>query len=174
MQTLIARLETVFRRIEQERMWDVPVCNSALQVQAIGFQAWGDAYLGILLTPWFMNLMLFPATADTLAGLPDGAKQMHILPSGRYEFITGRKPELGVYQTCALFSPMQDFPDQQTAVATAMHAMTAIMEPGNRDSDAPALQAGFIDPIAEAQQRLPNMPMSRRDFLRGGRRDENR
>ena len=51
-----ARLETHFRDIHRRVMADAPICNPALDVACVGFSAWGDKYLGVLVTPWFMNL----------------------------------------------------------------------------------------------------------------------
>ena len=67
-QRRLAGLEAVFRRIATTRMRGVPVLNPALSVQAIGFgpdplRTAPDAaptMLGVLVTPWFMNLLRLP------------------------------------------------------------------------------------------------------------------
>ncbi len=66
-------LEHRFRQIERTRMTGVPVVNDKLAVRAIGFRPWREHWLGILLTPWFMNLMLLPQEeAPTKALSPPG------------------------------------------------------------------------------------------------------
>jgi [NiFe] hydrogenase assembly HybE family chaperone len=178
MEHISQQLEYVFRRIQQERMQDMPICNPALEVQAIGFKEWGNYYLGVMVTPWFMNLMLLPAGPDVFANMKEGSKQMHSFPSGSYEFITGKETDLGDHQLCSLFSPMQEFADQETAVQTANLILSELMEVRNRDtqlmigesditSDITEKQLGEPKPAEKAQD--PNTPMSRRDFLRGGR-----
>ena len=47
-----------FERIGRESMRGLPFYNEALSVEAVGFERFGDAWLGVLITPWFMNLML--------------------------------------------------------------------------------------------------------------------
>lgn len=143
---LTGRLERIFRDIQTTRMADVPVLNSALRVEAVSFSAWGDDWLGILVTPWFMNLMLLPRTA--WPELPTGQTIVHAFPSGEYPFIVGAEPALGRHQFCSLFSPMFEFPDQASARATAQAAWSNVF----------ACDA--------AGERVPSL--SRRRFLLGG------
>jgi [NiFe] hydrogenase assembly HybE family chaperone len=162
MRAIKQQLETIFRRIQAERMQDVPVCNPALRVEAVGFREWGDYVLGVMLTPWFMNLMLLPRNPQTFVAMQEGSKQLHHFPSGSYEFIYGSEEGLGAYQVCSLFSPMHEFADQETAVETARQVLDAMMEESHRESRPVNEPAGKVIPEA-------NAVMSRRDFLRGGR-----
>lgn len=82
-------LKRVFTHIQQERMQGVPVLNEMLQVEAVGFTSWRGHCLGVLITPWFMNLMLLPNEGDEWKHLPVGKKVTHLFPSGPYEFIAG-------------------------------------------------------------------------------------
>ena len=41
--------------------------NPALAVEAVGFRPWGEHWLGILITPWFMNLVLMPRVGAQVA-----------------------------------------------------------------------------------------------------------
>ena len=190
-ETVIARkLETVFNRIYQQRMLDVPMINDKLQVHAIGFQPWQQHYLGVLSTPWFMNLMLLPGENEDWSGLAELGKQSHSFPSGRYEFITGFEAEIGKYQMCSLFSPMFDFADDEAAVETAGIIMQEIMNQKNQDEA--HIQPQQIESIwkgenndatdvtittpsgsdAETEQRpliseRLQKPVSRRELLRG-------
>ncbi|WP_059287489.1 [NiFe]-hydrogenase assembly chaperone HybE [Aquitalea magnusonii] len=63
------QLEALFRDIAASRMQGIPILNPALQVEAIGFQQWGGPqgrlWAGVLLTPWFMNLLLLPIDTDS-------------------------------------------------------------------------------------------------------------
>lgn len=181
-------LERVFRHIETERMQGLPILNPALQVRAIGFQEWQGHCLGILITPWFMNLMLLPSEGDDWLELRIGDKQLHQLPSGPYEFILGEEPGVGRYQMCSLFSPVFEFADQETAEATAVAAMTALMDAENRDTistherevarrwrgepedgrDGEAERADASDePSSPTLDERLDQPLSRRELLRG-------
>jgi [NiFe] hydrogenase assembly HybE family chaperone len=131
--TLTRRLESVFNRIWKERMANVPMLNPALRVEAVGFQQWQGSYLGVMITPWFMNLMLLPDDDDDWSSLPSGATRVHVFPSGSYEFIVGDEDDIGYYQMCSLFSPVFEFEDHAAAVATAQAVMAAVMDEANKD-----------------------------------------
>lgn len=123
---LTSRLETVFAEIQASRMADVPMLNSALQVEAVSFMSWREDWLGILITPWFMNLMLLPRAGQAWPGLATGQTVVHAFPSGEYDFIVGQEAALDQYQSCSLFSPMFEFPDQACARATAQAALGSL------------------------------------------------
>lgn len=178
---LTTGLETAFTRIQHERMVDVPILNPALVVQAVGFRMWDEHCLGILITPWFMNLMLLPREGDEWAGQPSGTKINHVLPSGNYEFIVGEESSIGHYQMCSLFSPVFEFENQEAAVATAEAVMEGLMDETNRDdvstreSEIQKIWSGE-DATTGADAEDANRPtlkeriekpMSRREMLRG-------
>jgi len=167
-------LERVFTAIQEKRMDGVPILNTRLEVQVVGMQPWGNYCLGVLVTPWFMNLMLLPNEGDDWSDLHMGSTQRHVFPSGPYEFIVGDEEGIGRYQMCSLFSPMFEFEDQASAVATAEAVMDAIMLEENRDS-LPDRQ-GDLQPARAGEAGLVNhptlsermdKPLSRRDLLRG-------
>ena len=178
-------LEQRYRSIERERMRDLPFLNPALHVKAIGFRQWQGRCLGVLITPWCMNLMLLPCEGDEWQTLQIGDKQRHLLPSGSYEFIVGEEAGIGRYQMCSLFSPMFEFADQETAEATALAAMEALMDAHNRDSastrereisrrwhgepepgETAAMSPEDEAPALALSERL-EQPISRRELLRG-------
>lgn len=111
-------------------MAGIPILNPALRVEVVGLQCFGDVWLCVLLTPWFMNVMLLPAgAAGDQSGPPAvGAKEAMAFPAGRFEMIHGFEPGLGRYRMCSLFSPVLEFADQESAVAAAEAALTALLE----------------------------------------------
>ena len=115
-------------------MQGLPFVHPDLLVEAVGFQVWQGGCLGVLVTPWFMNLMLLPGAGDSWATLRVGEKCSYALPSGTYEFVLGEEAGIGRYMSCSLFSPMQAFVDHAAAVATADQVMVALMDPANCDS----------------------------------------
>jgi [NiFe] hydrogenase assembly HybE family chaperone len=153
MQEIREKLEAVFGEIEKNRMQNVPMCNPALQVKAIGFREWGDYYFGVMLTPWFMNLMLIPRAASQHDHPVPGSKTVHVFPSGCYEFVHAEEEALGHYQVCSLFSPVFEFADQQIAIDTAARVLSDIMDKQNTDNN----------PTIEEHKQTP---LSRRQFLR--------
>ena len=136
-------LETVFRQVQNECMVDVPILNDKLEVEAVAFEALDDdGLLGVLVTPWFMNLMHVPADADGWQDQVLGEKRMLDLPGGRFEFIAGFEQGIGNYEMCSLFSPVFEFGDQATAVATAAAVMDGILRPGNDNAETSVPPAG--------------------------------
>ncbi|MGI2259354.1 [NiFe]-hydrogenase assembly chaperone HybE [Shewanella sp. GXUN23E] len=121
-------LEQVFIQILNTRMLDMPVINPGLQVQALGFRRYGDCWLGALITPWFINLVLLPTHQDwSCLGIL--SKHRHEFPSGRYEFVLGHEPQLGFFQSCSLFSPVFEFACQTGALDAAAAALSAMTSP---------------------------------------------
>ena len=153
------RLEAAFEHIHRARMADVPILNAALRVQAVGAQPWQGHWLAVLITPWFMNLILLPGTGDDWQGHRPGSKRTCTFPSGVYEFIAGHEDGLGPYQACSLFSPVLEFEDQTAALAAAEAALEAVMEA----PEAPQPEPGAME-----------RPISRRDLLRGAFRNKER
>ena len=131
---LAERLQSLYARIERERMADMPILNPAIGIHAIGFQRWQQGYLGVMVTPWFMNLMLLPGDDENWDELPVLSQSTHVFPSGRYQFTVGQEDELGKYQMCSLFSPMFEFADDAAAVETARAVIGALMAEENRDA----------------------------------------
>lgn len=164
-----ARLEAAYRTIRDERMRGVPILNPALDVAAVGFAVREGRWLGVMVTPWCMNLMLLPHDPQAWKTLPVGRKRAYPLPAGEYEFIGGCDPILGEYQMCSLFSPMSEFADMETATLTARLALEAVLDPANAESSPQNVAAEVPErksELAEAPGAL-TAPVSKRDFLRG-------
>ena len=175
-----ARLEAAFRAIYEERMQDLPFINPALSVEAVDVLPWNGHWLGVLITPWFMNLMLLPGSDKTWPALRRGEKCEQSFPAGVFEFIAGRQDALGEYLACSLFSPMFEFADHETARLTASAARAALFDASNLEQIDIALQPrvaehedqktpedGAAGPLNVLQQTL-NAPISRRGFLQSG------
>lgn len=131
--TIPARLEAAFREIHVGQMRGVPLLNETLEVKAIGFRPLGSRVLGMLVTPWFMNLVLVPGPDEDWSALVPGAKEIIAFPSGAYEFVGANRPETGPYKACSLFSPMFDFTSMLQATETARAALAALFDPANRE-----------------------------------------
>jgi [NiFe] hydrogenase assembly HybE family chaperone len=150
-----SRLEAVFRRIAATRMAGVGLLNPALDVEAVGFRPWHGDWVGILITPWFMNLICLPGPEAVWEERSSGSKQDVELPSGSYEFLAADEEELGPYLTSSLFSPMFEFPDMDQAREVAAASIEEIFTP------APPVPA---PPPVGLSAKL-DQPVSRRGFL---------
>lgn len=163
-----ARLEAVFTRIGKTRMEGLPFLNPNLRVEAVGFRPWSGEWLGALVTPWSVNLVLMPGDGPWKP-LPVGGERIVALPAGRYRFIAGHDEELGEYHACSLFSPAQAFGDHETARAVAEAALVALFDASHdRIADAEA--------VKESVEAVPPKParVTKRDFLKGRVRGDGR
>lgn len=146
-------------RAVAERMRALPVFNERLAVETIGFRRWDDVYVGVVLTPWCMNLTRLPLD-DAADFPPEGVKTQRALPSGSYEFVAGRLPEFGALETCSLFSPMEAFDDPSVARLVAEHAIQGAF-------DAPQQAKAAAEEATAEEAPAPAPAMSRRRFFSG-------
>ncbi len=116
-----------------EKMCDLPVFNAELDVAVVGFQEYAGRNMGVVLTPWCMNLVILSADEDTWSENIQGSKQLMALPSGQYEFIYNWLEGFGGFLSCSLFSPMAQFVDQETAIETAEEVMYALFKSENQE-----------------------------------------
>jgi [NiFe] hydrogenase assembly HybE family chaperone len=123
-----SQVEQAFRRIEAERMAGLPFCNPALRVEAVGFARHDDQWLGALVTPWTLNLILVPGSAATWISAPEGRRLMIGYPAGQFAFLGGDEEEIGEYLACPLFASMAQFNDQQTARLSAHASLIALLQ----------------------------------------------
>ena len=130
---LVARYETIY----EERMRDLPIVNPRLAVEAVGFEQWEGKELGVLITPWCMNLVLLPDTAE-YADLSQGKRVQCQFPSGPCELAVYQDEELGTYLAAVLFRTVADFPDQDTARAVAEETLVQIL------AEPPAKETGKV------------------------------
>ena len=130
-----------------ERMRELPVYNEYLDVRVTGLHRREQGLLGVIVTPWCMNLTLLP-TDDAPAPV-EGTKRELVFPSGSYTFIAGQLAGIGPLESCSLFSPMNEFDDPEVAQQVARHVLEELLrEP--------------------ATANAATADISRRNFLRGG------
>ena len=137
-----AALQRRFEAIHRGPMAGLPMLNPALQVRALGFQPWDVFWLGVLVTPWFMNLVLMPRLPEQFPPCAERESRHLVFPAGVFEFIGAQDAELGTWLACSLFSPMFEFGDQAAAEATGLAALQGLLEgPPPPATAAPAAQA---------------------------------
>lgn len=122
-------LASHFRRVAEERMQGLPIVNPSLEVEAVGFREFDEHRFGVLIAPWFMNMVLLPGN-DAWSDRRQGDKTMLELPAEAYEFTVCRDEELpGPYLSAVLFRTVVDFPDQDTAREVAVDILERLFEP---------------------------------------------
>ena len=123
----------------------------------MGFRPWQQHWLGVLVTPWFMNLMLFPRVVASWHSIAERDSRDYVFPAGVFTFLGSRDAVLGDWQACSLFSPMFDFADRAGARATAAASLDALFDSGQRS-------AGEITPAAAATSATPQRAPTKREF----------
>jgi [NiFe] hydrogenase assembly HybE family chaperone len=161
-----------FRWIGDNRMSDLPIYHHGLDVEAVGFEATDEGWFGVLITPWFMNAMLFPLEPESLDTLELGTRVSGHLPSGEHTFMIGEDEELGRYKFIPLASPMLGYSGQEAAREAAKSELVKLLTPpsDNPDMIAPAAPVQF----AQNQADEPENSDRRAFFGRfGGKGEDN-
>ena len=168
------RLNAAFMEVAR-RMAGLGFLNPALQVEAVAFEPWQGHWLGVMVTPWFMNLVLLPRQQESWQPLAVGAKRKLHFPVGIYEFIGADDAMVGEHQTCSLFSPMLEFEDHASARMVARLAREALFDAAN--GEAPEHPRANLSPSTQGVSTAPEdtdrpahtpaVAVSKRDFLRG-------
>jgi [NiFe] hydrogenase assembly HybE family chaperone len=147
-------VEQAFFRIQQERMVGVPILNPALSVAAIDFQCWQGHWLGIVVTPWCMSLLLVPGSAENWVSAGQNKRRFVKFPAGDFAFLGSDETELGEFQSCSLFSPMDKFSCQSEATMIARASLIGLLA-----APQPAQTTGRENKTADATS------VSRRGFF---------
>ncbi|EPX76318.1 [NiFe]-hydrogenase assembly chaperone HybE [Salipiger mucosus] len=172
--TVTDRLVADFTEVYHAKMRDVPIVNKRLTVEAVGFRRHGEVLMGVLVSPWFMNIVLLPDGEDDWSQLRAGDKEVVSFPSGDYEFLHNSRELTGGYKACSLFSPMHQFSTQKEATDVARAVMAAIFDEAHRaETDRGAdIRAQREAELAEAEagqdMSVPDLTPTRRAVLTGG------
>jgi [NiFe] hydrogenase assembly HybE family chaperone len=142
------RLAGLYREIGTRTMRELPIYHDALDVEAVGFTSINGLAIGIVVTPWFMNVIV-PAAEGAV-----GASVTVELPAGSFAFTIGEVAGAGRIASCSLFSPMFEFEDMAAARAAAEAAMAALMTTYGDEPDT-------------EQAVATSRAIDRRAFLRG-------
>jgi len=137
----VQALIELFQRIDAG-MRDLPIYNDKIAIEAIGFRPFGDAtLLGVVLTPWFMNMITLPIEPVPMDMAAIGRTVSVELPAGKRTFVVGGDETIGLYRAHSLHSPVLNFtlPGQAQAearrlLALLMTAPEVTVEPAAKNS----------------------------------------
>lgn len=124
------RVEALVRHFEEiyrEHMQGIPIINPRLSVEAVGFTNFDGDSVGVLITPWFMNLVLLPGT-DEFHERDQGAEAEFAFPAGRYAFTIAHDDQIGTFLTAVLFRSVTEFADQEMARDVAETVLEMLFE----------------------------------------------
>lgn len=155
-----AELEAHYRSVWADRMRGLPFVNPALAVAAVGFRRVDGDWVGVMVTPWFLNLFLLSGGGTLWGDIPAGQRRYLEFPCGALQFIADDDPEIGPYQYCPLIAPVTSLAGMDAALAVARDAMATVLAPPPVPPDAgDAAPAGRETPAPEGTP-------SRRAFFR--------
>ncbi|MBS97225.1 MAG: hydrogenase expression/formation protein HoxT [Oceanospirillaceae bacterium] len=111
-----------------QRMGDIPLYNSMLEVELVAWQTLDQSgAAGILVTPWCVNLLWVPLDQ---ADMPvKGEPCVLALESGEYEGVCAELASVGRYGSAALISDTSVMIDQEQARALANEMAALIFAP---------------------------------------------
>lgn len=138
-----------FTQILHTSMADMPINNAKLQVQAVEFKLDmqdNATLMGVLITPWFMNLIRLPVLKQTQIQSV-GVSSECDLGATCLTFLSAYDDEIGEYKACSLASPVLEYDSQADAVLMAQT---------------------ILQQLLHHQEQVPASP-SRRGFLTGRR-----
>ena len=152
-----ALLEAHYQQFWETRGQTLPLVNSRLQVAAIGFARYQGDWLGVMVTPWFIHLLLLSGGGTLWGAIPAGQRRYLELPFGTLPFTAEDDPEIGPWQYSPLVERIGDVPDMTAArllAADALHMMENL-------------------PLAAMPEKAAPKAVSRRGFFRrlAGKRD---
>jgi [NiFe] hydrogenase assembly HybE family chaperone len=136
-------LTRAFAHIAATRMAGLPLVHPRLAVATVGFRPLDDdVALGVLVTPWCMNLVRLPLH-DGVAVLAIGQTGPRDVGARRFDFNGAHESGVGAFEAASLFSPMAEFADQAAALATAEEVLKELRGPLSLRVAQPA-RRGFL------------------------------
>lgn len=172
------RLERGFERIWKTRMMGLPMLHPRVRVQAVGFRRWKYFWLGVIVTPWCMNLILSKGQPSKWKSVAEGRRLNYPFPAGLYDFICVRRPHSRripnvLTHVAAL---MKSSPIMKWRSEIAKYALEELMKPAAEPelgTPIPAFEKE-ADPeaIEKAVSAAIERPIPRRAFLRPRKKEE--
>jgi [NiFe] hydrogenase assembly HybE family chaperone len=127
-------------------MRDLPIYNDKVAIEALGFQRFGDdALLGVVLTPWFMNLIMLPIAPEPMRMAEIGRAVEVEIPVGKRTFVIGGNDVIGLYRAHSLHSPVLTFTLPGQAQAEARRQLALLMTAPVQERAANRSGAGALD-----------------------------
>ncbi|MBQ8829040.1 MAG: [Burkholderiaceae bacterium] len=160
------KLEIRFRRI-QETMSSLPICHPKVQVQAVDFSPWKYFWLGIMVTPWSINLILSPGDRSRWKSVPKGKKLHYRFPAGIFDFISVHDQDLGEYQMCSMLSPLSEITDHEMAILVARSILSELTKPETEEEAGTPFNSIPIneEKISERIEKNLKQKINRRNFF---------
>ena len=132
--------------------------NPRLQVEVSAFARCQGDWLGTVIAPWAIHLILINGGGSLWGDIPAGQRRYVDLPGGTLAFVADGDPEIAAWQYASLLDSIGEAADMAAARLIAADGMRLALS---------------LPEVAGAQAAAPKAPVSRRGFLRrlAGKRD---
>lgn len=136
-----AWLEAAFSRVANNDMQALPFYRAAIPVTACGFALFEQQWVGCLLTPWTMSLLVLPGPGQVWSPRAAGERLALQLPCGNVTFLVSEiaddTGENHQYLSCSLMSPIDQHMSAAQALALAEQSARMALSLPVVDADAP-------------------------------------
>ena len=133
-----ALLEQVFGQVAADEMRGLPFYRDHIPLRACGFQLFEQQWIGALLTPWMLSLVVLPGPQQSWQRRAVGERLMLALPSGSIGFIVSEIAGGGQYLSRSLMSPLDTSLSAERALQLAEQSARMALSLPVMDADAPA------------------------------------
>lgn len=133
-------LEAAFIHVAEREMRDLPFYRAAIPVKACGFTLFEQQWIGCMLTPWTLSLLVLPGPGQTWQRRAPGERLALQLPCGNVTFLQseiGAPGESRQYLSCSLMSPIDVAMTATQALALAEQSARMALSLPVVDADAP-------------------------------------
>ncbi|MEA9391293.1 hydrogenase-2 assembly chaperone [Acerihabitans sp. TG2] len=130
-------LEQCFSEIADAQMRELPFYQAQIPVRACGFQLFEQQWVGVLLTPWMLSLLVLPGPGQRWPHKAVGSRLGLALPCGNVGFIVGEVSGCAGYLASSLLSPLPAGLDGDAALRLAQQCARMALSLPVLDVDAP-------------------------------------
>lgn len=132
------RVEAAFSRVAEQAMSGLSFSHSSMPVKACGFQVFESQWLGAVVTPWMLSILILPGPDQVWdrRALSDriGLK----FPYGNLSFIVGELDGLDQYLSSSLMSPLDKNLTVEQAIQLAEDSLRMLLSLPVRDAESPS------------------------------------
>ncbi|EPA3122164.1 hydrogenase-2 assembly chaperone [Yersinia enterocolitica] len=133
-----ALLEQVFGQVAADEMRGLPFYRDHIPLRACRFQLFEQQWIGALLTPWMLSLVVLPGPQQSWQRRAVGERLMLALPCGTIGFTVSEIAGCGQYLSRSLMSPLDTSLSAERALQLAEQSARMALSLPVMDADAPA------------------------------------
>lgn len=131
-------VEQAFKKIAQTQdMMELPFYHKGIQTKTFSFQEFEEQWIGVLLTPWLLSVVIFPGANQVWPQREIGDKLGLSFPRGDVTFVVSEIEGLGQYLSCSLMSPLDRLVHQIVYEQLAEDSLKELLGQKDPDTNAP-------------------------------------